>query len=149
MPASILDEENGSLELETRNMTEHPVDGAGVTVGLCLLSNSRIDIQNRLTLSESVGHTQIVAMDHRDDPNFDSSAPAIEDESPYPEVRSAVSNTDDPTMPSSTLRSWVVGLIFVVLISGMNQFFFFRYPTVLVTMVCVCFAAIESSTSLC
>lgn len=35
MPVSIFDEENGPLELETYNMTEHPVDGAGVTVGLC------------------------------------------------------------------------------------------------------------------
>ena len=40
-----------------------------------------------------------------------------EDDSPYPEVRSAVANTDDPTMPASTLRSWVIGLIFAIVIS--------------------------------
>ena len=88
-------------------------------------------------------------MDHRDDPNFDPSAPVIDDESPYPEVRSAVSNTDDPSMPSSTFRSWVVGLIFVVLISSMNQFFSLRYPYVHVAMVRLCPAAFESFTFIC
>lgn len=88
-------------------------------------------------------------MDHRDDPNFDLSAPAIEDESPYPEVRSAVANTDDPSMPSSTFRSWVVGLVFAVMLSGINQLFYLRNLAVSTTMVCVCSPAFESSASLC
>lgn len=54
----------------------------------------------------------------------------FEDDSPYPEVRSAVANTDDPTMPVSTIRAWVIGLIFAILLAGLNQFFFFRYPSV-------------------
>ena len=58
---------------------------------------------------------------------------AFEDESPYPEVRSAVANTDDPTIPVATLRSWVIGIIWAVLIPGLNQFFFFRYPSVTIT----------------
>ena len=58
-----------------------------------------------------------------------------EDDSPYPEVRSAVANTDDPTIPVSTLRSWVLGLIWAIIIPGLNQFFFFRYPSVSVTGV--------------
>jgi len=52
-----------------------------------------------------VGHTQDITVDDNDDPNFDPTAPALEDESPYPEVRSAVANTDDPKMPSSTFRA--------------------------------------------
>ncbi|KAF8262026.1 OPT oligopeptide transporter protein-domain-containing protein [Lactarius quietus] len=56
----------------------------------------------------------------------------VEDESPYPEVWSAVANTDDPTMPVSTLRAWVLGIISAVLIPGTNQFFFFRDPTVFI-----------------
>ncbi|KAH8110875.1 OPT oligopeptide transporter [Phellopilus nigrolimitatus] len=44
-----------------------------------------------------------------DDPNIDKGAVFLEDDSPYPEVRSAVANTDDPTMPVSTIRSWVIG----------------------------------------
>ncbi|KAI0032412.1 small oligopeptide transporter [Vararia minispora EC-137] len=64
------------------------------------------------------------------DPNFDPDAVQFEDDSPYPEVRSAVSNTDDPEMPASTLRAWIVGTIWAILIPGVNQFFFFRYPSV-------------------
>ncbi|KAF8154812.1 small oligopeptide transporter [Crassisporium funariophilum] len=63
------------------------------------------------------------------DPNFDSNS-VLEDDSPYPEVRSAVANFDDPDMPASTIRAWVLGIIFAILLSGMNQFFYFRYPSV-------------------
>jgi hypothetical protein len=69
------------------------------------------------------------------DPNFDPTAAALEDESPYPEVRSAVANTDDPAMPTSTFRAWVIGLMWAILIPGVNQFFFFRYPSVNITQV--------------
>ncbi|KAJ3807537.1 OPT oligopeptide transporter [Lentinula aff. lateritia] len=71
-----------------------------------------------------------------DDPNLDldvDSDFAFEDESPYPEVRCAVSNTDDPLMPVSTLRAWVFGLTWSLVVPGINQFFFFRYPSVEVT----------------
>ncbi|KAF8257361.1 OPT oligopeptide transporter protein-domain-containing protein [Lactarius quietus] len=66
--------------------------------------------------------------DSDDDPNFDLTAIIMEDESPYPEVRSAVSNTDDPMMPVSTLCAWVLGIIWTAFIPGINQFFYFRYP---------------------
>ncbi|RPD78416.1 OPT oligopeptide transporter [Lentinus tigrinus ALCF2SS1-7] len=68
-----------------------------------------------------------------DDPNFDKDAEILEDDSPYPEVRSAVANTDDPTMPVSSLRTWVIGLIWAIILPGMNQFFFFRFPSVTVS----------------
>ena len=53
-----------------------------------------------------------------------------EDDSPYLEVRSAVANFDDPEMPASTIRAWTLGIIWAILLSGMNQFFYFRYPSV-------------------
>lgn len=68
-----------------------------------------------------------------DDPNLDREhflEGVLEDDSPYPEVRSAVANTDDPDIPVSTLRAYVMGLFWAILISGLNQFFFFRYPSV-------------------
>ncbi|TDL22303.1 small oligopeptide transporter [Rickenella mellea] len=65
-----------------------------------------------------------------DDPNIDRNAIVFEDDSPYPEVRSAVANTDDPSMPVSTIRAWVIGMVFAIVISGLNQFFYFRYPSV-------------------
>jgi hypothetical protein len=80
--------------------------------------------------AHQLGHLQDISLDGYDDPNFDPTATLLLDESPYPEVRSAVTNTDDPEMPSSTFRAWVVGLAFDVLLSGVNQFFFFRYPFV-------------------
>lgn len=67
------------------------------------------------------------------DPNFDEEDAAIlQEDSPYPEVRCAVANVDDPTMVASTLRVWVLGLFWSILLPGLNQFFFFRYPTVTV-----------------
>ncbi|KAG8844060.1 hypothetical protein FRB96_003293 [Tulasnella sp. 330] len=66
-----------------------------------------------------------------DDPNLDPDAMGdFEDDSPYPEVRSAVANTDDVHMPVGTIRAWVIGLMWAILIPGLNQFFFFRYPSV-------------------
>ena len=96
-------------------------------------------LEIRKSLTYLVGHTQDITVDDNDDPNFDPAAPVLEDESPYPEVRSAVANTDDPTMPSSTFRAWVVGLIWAVLLPGVNQFFSFRYPSVAVNQVCETF----------
>lgn len=54
----------------------------------------------------------------------------LEDDSPYLEVRSAVANFDDPEMPASTIRAWILGITWAILISGMNQFFYYRYPSV-------------------
>lgn len=65
------------------------------------------------------------------DPNYDSESEVLEEEdSPYPEVRSAVANFDDPSMPVSTFRAWVLGICWAILIPGMNQFFYLRYPSV-------------------
>ncbi|KAK7062623.1 hypothetical protein VNI00_000111 [Paramarasmius palmivorus] len=66
------------------------------------------------------------------DPNIDPEHDIIEDDSPYPEVRSAVANFDDPDMPVSTLRTWIIGLVWAVILPAVNQFFFFRFPAVLI-----------------
>lgn len=79
--------------------------------------------------------TAMIYGSHFDDPNIDREHVfdgEFDEESPYPEVRSAVANTDDPEMPVSTLRVWVIGILWAIIIPGMNQFFFFRYPSVLV-----------------
>ncbi|EMD35965.1 hypothetical protein CERSUDRAFT_115910 [Gelatoporia subvermispora B] len=74
----------------------------------------------------------IVPIANFDDPNIDKDAIVLEDDSPYPEVRSAVANTDDPDMPVSTFRSWAIGIAWSIILPGLNQFFFFRYPSVTV-----------------
>lgn len=58
---------------------------------------------------------------------------SVEDDSPYPEVRSAVANTDDPRIPVSTFRAYVMGILWVIIIAALNQFFFFRYPSVTIS----------------
>lgn len=63
------------------------------------------------------------------------SQPHVEDDSPYPEVRSAVSNTDDPDMPVATIRAWVIGLVWAIIIPGLNQFFYLRYPSIQISSV--------------
>ena len=46
-----------------------------------------------------------------------------------------------PEYPSkdkvNTLRAWVIGLFWAIVLPGVNQFFFFRYPTVTVGGVCL------------
>lgn len=62
-----------------------------------------------------------------------STAIDFDDESPYPEVRAAVSSVDDPLMPVNTFRMWFLGILFVLLTSGLNQVFAMRYPSVYLT----------------
>jgi OPT family small oligopeptide transporter len=81
---------------------------------------------------------EAAALPEFDDPNLDKDAAIagiLEDDSPYPEVRSAVANTDDPTIPVGTLRAWTLGLFWAIIIPGLNQFFFFRYPAVNVSSI--------------
>ena len=60
---------------------------------------------------------------------------SAEDDSPYPEVRAAVANFDDPDMPVTTIRAWLFGICWAMILPGMNQFFYFRYPTITVGSV--------------
>ncbi|KAJ9101471.1 hypothetical protein QFC19_005122 [Naganishia cerealis] len=59
----------------------------------------------------------------------------IEEDSPYPEVRAAVSNMDDPTMHVNTWRVWFLGLFWAIIMAGVNQFFFFRYPNIVIPAI--------------
>jgi len=50
--------------------------------------------------------------------------------SPYAEVRANCDPTDDPTMPSLTIRVWVIGCIFSAAGSFIDSFFLMRNPPV-------------------
>ncbi|KAI0596361.1 small oligopeptide transporter [Biscogniauxia sp. FL1348] len=50
------------------------------------------------------------------------------DTSPFPAVRAVVPETDDPGIPVNTFRAWFLGIIFVFVGAGVNQFFSLRYP---------------------
>ncbi|KAK7061291.1 OPT oligopeptide transporter [Favolaschia claudopus] len=66
-------------------------------------------------------------------PSRNSVAISFNDESPYPEVRMAVSTTDDPLMIINTFRMWFLGIFFTILLAGMNQVFEYRSPSVFIT----------------
>ncbi|CAK7275015.1 hypothetical protein SEPCBS119000_006466 [Sporothrix epigloea] len=57
-------------------------------------------------------------------------AALITNDSPYAEVRAVVRNRDDPTEHSSTIRVWVIGLGFSVILAFVNQLFSIRQPSV-------------------
>lgn len=59
-------------------------------------------------------------------------AALITGNSPYSEVRAVVDNTDDPSIPSSTIRAWVIGLSFVTVLAFINQMFSIRQPSITV-----------------
>lgn len=59
-------------------------------------------------------------------------AALITNNSPYAEVRAVVNNTDDVNIPSSTIRAWVIGLLFVVALAFINQLFSIRQPAITV-----------------
>ncbi|KAI5925218.1 small oligopeptide transporter [Camillea tinctor] len=50
------------------------------------------------------------------------------DTSPFPAVRAVVPETDDPGIPVNTFRAWLLGILFVFVGAGVNQFFSLRYP---------------------
>ena len=59
-------------------------------------------------------------------------AAVLSKSSPYSEVRAVVDHTDDVNTPSSTIRSWVIGLGFVCVVAFMNQLFSVRQPSITV-----------------
>lgn len=60
-------------------------------------------------------------------------AALITNNSPYAEVRAVVDNHDDPNLPASTIRAWIMGIFFACCISFINSFFDVRLPTISVS----------------
>jgi hypothetical protein len=54
----------------------------------------------------------------------------ITNNSPYAEVRCVVDYRDDPLLPCSTIRAWVMGIMFSFAIAFINGFFEPRYPSI-------------------
>ncbi|KAL8098091.1 oligopeptide transporter 7-like [Apium graveolens] len=54
------------------------------------------------------------------------SPPYSDDNSPIEQVALTVPITDDATLPELTFRTWVLGLVACVLLSFLNQFFWYR-----------------------
>ncbi|EPS62495.1 hypothetical protein M569_12295, partial [Genlisea aurea] len=56
-----------------------------------------------------------------------------EENSPVEQVALTVPPTDDPTIPAVTFRTWVLGSVACVLLSFLNQFFFYRREPLSIT----------------
>ncbi|KAL4618541.1 hypothetical protein ACB092_06G018400 [Castanea dentata] len=60
-----------------------------------------------------------------------------DNDSPIEQVRLTVPPTDDPTQPTLTFRTWVLGLISCVVLSFVNQFFAYRQNQLSITPVII------------
>ncbi|KAM7463650.1 hypothetical protein LguiA_031771 [Lonicera macranthoides] len=58
-----------------------------------------------------------------------------DDECPVKEVDLTVPKTDDPTMPVLTFRMWVLGIGSCILLSMVNQFFWYRTEPLTITSI--------------
>ncbi|KAM7222824.1 putative isp4 protein [Rhypophila decipiens] len=59
-----------------------------------------------------------------------------EDNSPYPEVRASVRNTD-ADMPANTIRAWTIGLFLCTIGSAVNMLLSLRNPSILLTTLTI------------
>ncbi|KAF8482124.1 OPT-domain-containing protein [Russula ochroleuca] len=67
---------------------------------------------------------------------FSSEGTQVQD-SPYPEVRAAVANTDDPTMVVNTFRVWFLGLLLAMIVPAFNAVISLRFPYVIISVLFV------------
>ncbi|KAH7050077.1 OPT oligopeptide transporter [Macrophomina phaseolina] len=84
-------------------------------------------------MEEFLNNEDIFANPHRHEKlihEMKIEAALIHNNSPYAEVRAVVENTDDPSTPSSTIRSWTIGIFFVIGGSFVNQLFSIRQPMI-------------------
>ncbi|PWN23512.1 OPT oligopeptide transporter [Microstroma glucosiphilum] len=79
----------------------------------------------------------IAALEHGDVAAEKELEQVLLNDSIYPEVAAAVAAVDDPDMPVNTFRAWFLGMLFVIILSGVNQLLSFRYPSVTITGLCV------------
>ena len=66
---------------------------------------------------------------------FELELPYEKDQSPIEEVALTVPITDDPSIPVVTFRMWTLGLLSCVVLSVLNQFFWFRTEPLSITAV--------------
>ncbi|KAK9284619.1 hypothetical protein L1049_023795 [Liquidambar formosana] len=65
----------------------------------------------------------------------DSPSPSAYENSPIEQVALTVPITDDPTLPAVTFRTWILGTLACVVLSFLNQFFWYRKEPLTITSV--------------
>ncbi|CAN6674941.1 oligopeptide transporter 2 [Trichomonascus vanleenenianus] len=62
--------------------------------------------------------------------NLKVEAALLQHYAPYPEVRAVTDPSDDPSTPVETVRAYLIGIVLVIISSGVNQFFQPRLPPI-------------------
>ncbi|KAK4167580.1 putative sexual differentiation process protein [Cladorrhinum sp. PSN259] len=95
------------------------------------LPRASIDSLHSPTARRHHHHKPVSAQDGSDNSeDEDDILPEEVENSPYPEVRAAVSPFDDPSLPCNTVRAWVIGLSLIFLGASMNTLFSLRSPSI-------------------
>lgn len=92
--------------------------------------------------------TPLISRDEKDEDNTDNNLPSTsksqtseinqahdEENSPVKQVALTVPTTDDPSLPVLTFRMWVLGTLSCVLLSFLNQFFWYRTEPLSITAI--------------
>ncbi len=61
----------------------------------------------------------------------------LEEDSPYPEVRSSVRPLDDPDLPVNTIRAWFLGFILCTIVAACNILLGLRRSPIIITATVV------------
>lgn len=85
--------------------------------------------QFELVVSRSQEFDPVTSHLERDVLDDEYAAIVVEDDSPYAEVRASVPSTDDPSLPQSTIRMWVLGMLLTTVGCGMNLLFSLHAPS--------------------
>ncbi|OMO83536.1 Tetrapeptide transporter, OPT1/isp4 [Corchorus olitorius] len=62
--------------------------------------------------------------------------------SPIEQVALTVPTTDDPSLPTLTFRTWVLGILACILLSFLNQFFWYRREPLSISSICAQIAVV-------
>ncbi|KAG9010846.1 hypothetical protein FRB90_007609 [Tulasnella sp. 427] len=117
----------------------HPRDSTDRAENSGLLSDTGDENRTKRFYSSSDLYAASVSPSPDEIPNQIQPAPWIDEEedSPYEEVRAAVSNTDDTEMPCLTWRMWATGLPLCILIGGLEMRYYSPSFEFFVILICV------------
>ncbi|KAM5571287.1 oligopeptide transporter 7 [Rosa sericea] len=91
---------------------------------------------SRESMEEEPNQDEITApLISRDEGQTSSYSPKEEENSPVEQVALTVQTGDDPSLPVLTFRMWVLGTISCVLLSFLNQFFWYRTEPLSITAI--------------
>uniref|UniRef100_A0A6M2ET81 Uncharacterized protein n=1 Tax=Populus davidiana TaxID=266767 RepID=A0A6M2ET81_9ROSI len=74
--------------------------------------------------------------------NSSSTSADSKENSPIEQVALTVPTTDDPTLPAVTFRTWTLGSLACILLSFLNQFFWYRREPLSITSICAQIAVV-------